>query len=76
MEWETIDDEDSIDLGGVYFGSNVECRKDIEINPNDENLSEACFEHFFPHAKGHAKLIDECHSSGTSPYYNSVKHEK
>ena len=73
LEWDKAHDTDSIDLGGLDFGSDVEWRKDIEINPNDENIFEACFEHFFPRAKGHAKFIDECHSSRRSPFYSSVK---
>ena len=63
MEWGTIDRTDSIDLRGVDLDAEVEWRKDIELNPNDENLSEVYFEHFFPCAKGHAKLVDECNSS-------------
>ena len=46
------DDADSIDLGGVDFVSYAEWIKDVEINPNDENLSEVCFGHFFCTWKG------------------------
>ena len=33
------------------------------------------FEHFFPRAKGHAKLIDEFCSNLNSSYYSIFKHE-
>ena len=31
---------------------------------------------FFPCIKGHAKLIDNYHSSRNSPYYRTVKHDQ
>ena len=33
------------------------------------------FYNFFPCIKGHAKLIDDYHSSHNSPYYSTVKHD-
>ena len=71
-----IDNADSIDLWGVEFDVEVEWRKDMESNPSNKNLSEAHFEHLFPHAKVHAKLIDENHSSRRSLCYSTVKHRK
>ena len=57
------DDSESTYLGGVDFSLDVEWRKDIERNHNDENISEACFERFFSCVKVQTKLIDEHHSS-------------
>ena len=71
--WCTIEDADSIDLGGVDFCANAERRKDVELDPNNENLSIVCFENFFPFAKGHTKLIDECRSSRRSRCHITVK---
>ena len=69
-----IDEADSISLGGVDFESYFEQKKDVESHPNENNLAESCFEHFFQHAKGHAKLIDEQYSSLRPNCYSSVKH--
>ena len=38
LEWDMTDDEDSIDIGGEGFDTEVEWRKDVELNPNDEIL--------------------------------------
>ena len=64
---------DSIDLGRSKFDEEVEWRKFIKINPNDENLLDVHFDHFFPLTKGHARLIDECHSSRKSLHCSTVK---
>ena len=76
LEWDAMHDSDSIGLGGVDFGSDVELRKDIKINPNDENLSELCFNYFFPHVKVHAKFIGGCYSYRRSLYHSLVDHKK
>ena len=39
-------------------------------------MSEIHFENILPCANGHAKLIDECHSSIRSPCFATVKKEK
>ena len=67
MEWGSIDDTDYINLGGVDFQSDVEWKKEIELIPNGENLLEVRFEHFFPSAKPHYKLINQFYSSQRSP---------
>ena len=54
----------------------MELKTCIESHTNDENLAEVHFEHFFPRAKGHAKLIYEFHSSRISPFCSSVKNDE
>ena len=76
LEWVTIDDEYSVNLGGIDFESDAEWKKDIELNPNDDNLAELHFEHLFLCVKGNTKLIDEFNYSRKSPCYSSVKHDK
>ena len=63
-------------IGVVEFESDVEWKKDIELHPNDNNIVDACFEHFCPCVKGHSKLIYGHNSSRNSPYCSSVKYEK
>ena len=75
LEWEMIEDAQSIDHGREDFGTDVYCRKDIELDPDDENLSDI-FVSIFPCTKGHVKLIDECPSSRRSPHCVTVKKEK
>ena len=53
------EDSDSTDLRGSEFGTHVEQKKHIELDPNNENISEVCFEHLLQHTKGHVKFIDE-----------------
>ena len=72
LEWDTIEDTNSIELEGGDFDADVERRKDIELDPNNENLSELHFKNFFLCAKGNAKFIDEHHSSRISPHYSLV----
>ena len=50
--------------------------KNVELNPNDKNLSEVHFENFFPCTKLHAKLINEDHFSIRSPHHNTFKKKK
>ena len=64
-----------MNLSGVDFESDVEWNVDVELCPNDDDLVEASFEHVFSHMKGHAKVIDECHSSLNPPYCGSDNHE-
>ena len=47
----------------------------IELN-DDTNLNDIFFDDFFPCVKGHAKLIDEYHSSRNSPYYSTVRNDR
>ena len=68
LEQDSADDADYFNLGGADFESDVEWGKYIELRPNDDNLVETYFEHFFLRTKGHAKLIDEFYSSRRSPY--------
>ena len=35
MEWDAIEDTESINLGGSNFGRDFECGKDIELDFND-----------------------------------------
>ena len=65
----------SIKIGLIYFESDDEWKKCIELHPNDGNIVEVNFEHLFPHMKVHAKLIDEFHSSRIFPFCSSVKHD-
>ena len=51
LEFDATDDSDSIDLEGAYFDTEVEWRKDIGLNSDDENILEVCFENLFPCAK-------------------------
>ena len=73
MELDATDDSDYVDLGGADFDAEVEWRKDVELSPNDENISEVCFDHFFSRTKEHSKLVDECHSSRRLPHCSTVK---
>jgi len=38
-------------------------------------LNDIFFDYFFPCVTGHAKLIDEYHSSRNSPYYSTVQND-
>ena len=76
LEWDKIVDMRSIHLGRVDFGTCGESRKDIELDPNDRNLSEVCFENLFPCVKGHAKIIDEYHSSRRLLFLVQLKKRK
>ena len=70
------DDTEFVSLGGVCFESDIGWNKGIDLHPNDDNLAEVPFKNFFPRTKGHAKLIDEYHSSRNYPYHSSIKHER
>ena len=46
------------------------------MSPNDDNIVEVHFEHFFQCAKGHAKLIDEFNFSRRPPCYSSDEDDR
>ena len=71
-----MDDGVNVDFGGVDFETDVEWKKDITWKEDNSDLAEIFFEHFFPCVKGHAKLIDDYHSSKNSPYYLTVERDK
>ena len=75
LRWDATDDADSVDLGVGDFYTEFEWRKNIELNPNDKNLSEMRFEHFFPRMKGHTNFFDDHHYSRKSPHHSTVKKE-
>ena len=51
LEYDATDDTGSVIIGGSDFESNVQWKTYIGFHPNDENLTEVCFENFFPCAK-------------------------
>ena len=73
---DTIEDADLIDRGGGLFDADIEWKKYIELDPNDEHLSELHFKNFFFCAKGNANFFDEHHSSRLLPHYSLVKKRK
>ena len=61
-------------VSGVEFESDVDWKKGIDLDPNDDDLVGALFEFFFPRVRRHDELIDEYQSSRNSPYCGSIKH--
>ena len=70
-----IDDADYVNLGVMDFESDVDWKKDIELRPNVNDVSEVRFEHLFQRTTWHDKLIDEHYSYRRCPYYSCVKHK-
>ena len=75
IEWDIVPDTESVDWDEVDLTGETEWRKKIAVD-HKSNLNNIFFEHFFPCVTGHAKLIDEYHSSRNSPYYSTVKNDK
>ena len=73
FEWNIKDNKYYIDLGGVDFDTEVEWKKDIKLNPNNEHVLKVYFEHLFPRMKVHANFFDEHHSSRRPPCCGKVK---
>ena len=72
--WDILPDGEYIEWDEVK--SNGETwKKEIEIN-NDTIMNDIFFDDFFPCIKGHAKLIDDYHSSRNSPYYSTVRNDQ
>ena len=51
-------DTESVNIAGVDFEFDVGWKKHAESRPNDDNIVEMCFEHFFPLMKRYTELID------------------
>ena len=72
--WDILPDGESLEWDEIKSDGET-WKKGIEVD-EDTILNDVFFDDFFPCIKGHAKLIDDYHSSRNSPYYSTVRNDK
>ena len=73
---EYFPDIEDVDLEGDNFSRDVQQKKEIQCDTNNDKFSDLIFDHFMPGIIGPARLINEYHSDRKSPYCMTFLHDE